>query len=221
MTFSKATVKQSEHYYCQDFLKKRLNNSLIEEMINTRTHIKVKKTLRNQNDKISQLIVRSHIASYVAWIHINWAPAKKYSSFEERRKRWGKLNLCSKYTSRRQKWGLPRKKERVTLVLFKVYSKCHISALCDKPKTTLLYTSLGISQDSDETYTLPVVQITFFNGARRMAVNYIFDTGSQRSYVSINITYYLKSSKGQIKEVRLPLNTYTSCSTKNFQLVEL
>ena len=71
MTFSKATVKQSEHYYSKDFPKKKLNNSQIEEIINTRTHIKVKKILRNQHYKISQLIFRSHIASYVTLIHIN------------------------------------------------------------------------------------------------------------------------------------------------------
>ena len=92
---------------------------------------------------------------------------------------------------------------------------------CDKPKTTSLYTSLGISKNNDETYILPVVQITFSNGAWRVAVNCILDTGSQRSYFSCNITNYLKSSKGQTKEERLPLNTYTSRSTKNFQLVEL
>ena len=55
----------------------------------------------------------------------------------------------------------------------------------------------------------------------KIAVNCIFDTGSQRSYLPTNITYFLKPSEGQIKEVRLPLNTYTSRSTKNFQLVEL
>ena len=54
-----------------------------------------------------------------------------------------------------------------------------------------------------------------------MAVNCILDTGGQRSYFSSNITYYLKPSKEQIKELRLALNTYTSRSTKNFQLVEL
>ena len=80
---------------------------------------------------------------------------------------------------------------------------------------------LGISQNNDETYILPVVQITFSNGARRMAVNCILDTGSQRSYVSNNIIYYLKPSKGQIKEVRLPLNTDNSRSTKDSQLAEL
>ena len=53
-----------------------------------------------------------------------------------------------------------------------------------------------------------------------MAVNCILNIGSQRSYFSSNITY-LKPSKEQIKEVRLPLNTYTSRSTKNFQLVKL
>ena len=51
-----------------------------------------------------------------------------------------------------------------------------------------------------------------------MAVNCILDTGSQRS---CNITYNLKPSKRQIKEVKLPLNPYTSRSTKNFQLVGL
>ena len=54
-----------------------------------------------------------------------------------------------------------------------------------------------------------------------MVGNCILDTGSQRSYFSSNITFYLKLSKGQRKEVRLPLNTYTSRSTQNFQFVEL
>ena len=54
-----------------------------------------------------------------------------------------------------------------------------------------------------------------------MAVNCILNTGSQRSYFPSNISYYLKPSKGRIKEVRLPLNTYTSCFTKKFKLVEL
>ena len=40
-------------------------------------------------------------------------------------------------------------------------------------------------------------------------------------YFSTNMTYYLKPIKGQIKEVRLPLNPFTSCSVKNFLLVEL
>ena len=82
-----------------------------------------------------------------------------------------------------------------------------------------LYSSLGINQNNDETYILPVIQFRFSHGAR-MAVARIFDTRSQRSYFSSNITYYLKPSKRQIKEVRLPLNIYTSHSTKNFQLVE-
>ena len=115
----------------------------------------------------------------------------------------------------------PGRKNGLRLACLKCNSKCHISALSDKAKTTSLYTSLEISQNSDETYILPVVQITFSNGARRMAINCIPDTGSQRSYFSSNNTYFLKSSKGQIKEVRLPLNTYTNRSTKNFQLVEL
>ena len=55
--------KQSEHYYCQDFLWKRLNNSLIEEIINTRTHIKIK-IQRNHHYKILQLIFRSRISSH-------------------------------------------------------------------------------------------------------------------------------------------------------------
>ena len=46
-----------------------------------------------------------------------------------------------------------------------------------EPKTTSLYTNLGISQNNDETYILPVVQITFSNEARRIAVNCILDTG--------------------------------------------
>ena len=138
-------------------------------------------------------------------------------------KKWcEKLNLYSKYTSRKYKnENCPGRKNGLRLVCLKCNSKHHISTLCDKPKTTLLYTSLGINQNNDEMYILPIVQITFSNGARRITVNCILDTGSQRSYFSSNITYYLKPSKGQIKEVRLPLNTYRSCSTKNFQLVEL
>ena len=76
---------------------------------------------------------------------------------------------------------------------------------------------ITFSNWADETYILPLIQITFFNGA----VNCILDIGSQRFYFSSNITYYLKPGKGQIKEVRLPLNTYTCRSTKNFQFVEL
>ena len=122
---------------------------------------------------------------------------KKYSSFEERKKRCEKLNLCSKYTSRKHKnEGCTGRKNRLRLACLKCNSKCHISALCDKPKTTSLYTSLEISQRNDETYILPEVQITFSNGVRRMAVNCTLDTGSQRSYFTDNITYYLKSSKG-------------------------
>ena len=114
------------------------------------------------------------------------------------------------------------RKNWLRLASLKCNSKCHISALCDKPKTTSLYTCVGISQNNnDETYILPVVQITFSNGAGRMSVNRILDTGGQRSFFSSNITNYLKPSRGQIKEVRLPLNTYTSRSTKNFRLVEL
>ena len=140
---------------------------------------------------------------------------KKYSSFEERKKRYEKLNLCSKCTSWKHKnedW--PGRKNGLRLACSKCNSKCHISALCDKPKTISLYTSLGISQNDDEAYILPAVQITFSNGARRVAVNCILNTGSQRSYFSRNIHYYFKPSKGQIQEVRLPLNTYTSRSTK-------
>ena len=81
--------------------------------------------------------------------------------------------------------------------------------------------NLRISQNNDETYILPVIQITFSNGSRRMSVKCIIGTGSQRSYFSSNITNYMKPSKGQIKEIRLSLNTYTSYSSKNFQFVEL
>ena len=54
-----------------------------------------------------------------------------------------------------------------------------------------------------------------------MDVNSILNTGSPRSYFSSNVNHYVKPSKGQIKSVILPLNTYTSRSTKNFQLEEL
>ena len=75
---------------------------------------------------------------------------KKYSSFEERKKRCEKLNLCSKYTSRKHKnEGCTGRKNRLRLACLKCNSKCHISALCDKPKTTSLYTSLEISQRND------------------------------------------------------------------------
>ena len=123
-----------------------------------------------------------------------------------KKKRCEKLNLCSKCTSRKHKnEDCPGRKNRLGLACLRCNSKCHISALSDKPKTTSLYTSLGISQNNDETYILPVVQITFFNEARIMAVNCILDTGSQSSHFSSNITNYLKPSKGQIKEVRLPI----------------
>ena len=170
MTFSKAAVKQSEHYYCQDFHKKRLNNSLIEEIINTRTHITKLQNFATYFQKPYCILcdMNSHKLN----------SCKKYSSFEEwKKKRREKLNLCSKYTRRKHKnEDCPGRKNWFHFACLKCNSKCHISALCDKHKTTSLYTSFGISQNNGETYILLVVLITFSNGVRRIVVNCILGT---------------------------------------------
>ena len=179
---------QSEHYCCQDFLK------------NNRRDNKYKNSYKGKEDTEKQVL--QNFTTYFqkpfcVLCDMNshkLSSCKKCFFFEERKKWCERLNLCSKCTNRKHKnEDYPGIKNGWRLACLKCNSKCHISALCDKPKTTPLYTSLGINQNNDGF----IVILAYSNEARRMAINCILNTESQRSYFSSNITYYLLPSKGQ------------------------
>ena len=145
---------------------------------------------------------------------------RKYCTPADRTKRCAELSLCNKCSS--SKHSTDRCSWPLDFACFFCSSKNHISALCFKyvNKITSNF-CINNSTSAGETFVLPIVNVTVGHGKAMSQAKFLFDSGSQRSYISSDVLSRLNMDKTELNKTELLISTFIDTSCKEFTEISL
>lgn len=136
----------------------------------------------------------------------------KYANHNARVTRCGELKLCKKCTSRKHT-DTDCKPLHFSCSVCK--SNDHISALCSNYTPGIAAkVCLNASHSSGSTFLLPILTVSVGYGTNKTSINCLFDTGSQRSYISSDVLESLNIEDNN-KSTYL-INTFIQSAHKPF-----
>ena len=145
---------------------------------------------------------------------------RKYATHEARIKRCNDLKMCKNCSSQRHFSG--KCNSRLDFACSFCQTLTHISALCpkycNKLNTNFCLNSAG---DAGKTFVLPSIRLKVGHGKQASFVNFLLDTGSQRSYVSQSVMERLKVQNYNGNNIELFVSTFLESVMKEFSETSL
>ena len=139
---------------------------------------------------------------------------RKYSPFDARKRRCFELKMCVRCSS------LKHTANNCSALDFSCsfcQSKEHISALCSKYsyKVTSNF-CVNATSDAGKTFILPTIKLKVGHGSRSTHVNFLVDSGSQRSYLSSGVLERLQLEESDSGTTDLIISTFIDTASKRF-----
>lgn len=137
---------------------------------------------------------------------------RKYCTHDTRVKRCVELGLCSGCTSRQHS---VKDCKPLNFKCNVCAGNSHIAALCSKyiPKIEANF-CINASNNSGQTFLLPVIKVEIGFGTNKVAVNCLYDCGSQRSYLSNKVLHSI-NVKEQENKTSYHINTFINDGPKS------
>ena len=220
--FDTKIPEKSERFKSNKFEKKVYSNSAsVQPSDGAAKEVCAKEVVPKEVDaKDVSKEVKSEVKRNCKWCNSSshsMLNCKRYPTHDSRVKRCRELNLCLNCTSLKH-----HKNGCRTPLDFSCYiceSKSHISALCPRIAEKIgQYHCLNSSNNIGNTYILPTLCVSLFNGKTKVNVKCLLDTGSQRSYLSHGILKELDLNRNY-KETNFVINTFVETAQKKFQEV--
>jgi len=142
----------------------------------------------------------------------NMISCQKYVTLDSRKKRCSELKMCTLCSS--QKHVASNCNRQLSFPCFLCGSQAHIAALCDKVTKTTTNFCINSSNDTGNTFLLPLITLNVGIGNRNVNVRFLLDTGSQRSYLSTKV--FKRMNVTLENTTNIVVNTFIDCDMRQF-----